>query len=166
MSSEYKTSIYINLRKYFLSRLQKMKDFKRYKEVVHDIIGAAMDVYNELGFGLREPVYQEALTIELNNRRLLCEREKMVNIYYKGEELKQFYKLDLLVENDIIVETKCVIELTSEHRAQLFNYMRLTRKPVGLLINFGDYDNIYGERYVLDDNNLCYRVDKYMMPLQ
>ena len=143
-----------------------MSDFTKYKDCVYEVIGAAMDVYNELGFGLRETVYQEALALELNSRGLLCEREKEVHIFYKGKELKQFYKIDLLVENDIIVETKGVVDLCTEHRTQLFNYMRLTKKPIGLLINFGDYDNLYGERYVLEDNNLCYRVDKNMMPLQ
>ena len=143
-----------------------MSDFTKYKDCVYEVIGAAMDVYNELGFGLRETVYQEALALELNSRGLLCEREKEVHIFYKGKELKQFYKLDLLVENDIIVETKGVVDLCTEHRTQLFNYMRLTKKPIGLLINFGDYDNLYGERYELEDNNLCYRVDKNMMPLQ
>lgn len=143
-----------------------MKDFTRYKDTVYEVIGASMDVYNELGFGLRESVYQEALTLELRHRNILCEREKEVHIFYKGEVLKQFYKLDLLVENEIIVETKGVIELSAEHRLQLFNYMRLTHMPVGLLINFGDYDNLYGERYILDENNLCFRVDKNMQPIQ
>ncbi|MBP5769742.1 MAG: GxxExxY protein [Bacteroidaceae bacterium] len=142
-----------------------MEDYTRFKDIVYEVIGASMDVYNELGFGLREPVYQEALALELHSRGILCEREKMVHIYYKGQELKQFYKLDLLVENEIIVETKGVFELSAEHRAQLFNYMRLTHKPVGLLINFGDYDNLYGERYVLDENNICFRVDKNMRPI-
>lgn len=143
-----------------------MEDLTKYKDIVYEVIGAAMDVYNELGFGLREPVYQEALTLELNNRGLLCEREKMVHIYYKGQELKQFYKLDLLVEDQIIVEVKGVVDVSAEHRAQLFNYMRLTRKPIGLLINFGDYENIYGERYILSENNFCFRVDKNMQILQ
>ena len=143
-----------------------MKDFSKYKDLVYEIIGAAMEVYNELGFGLREPVYQEALALELNTRGILCEREKMVHVYYKGQELQQFYKLDLVVENEIIVETKGVLELCADHRAQLFNYMRLTHKPVGLLINFGDFECLYGERYVLEDNNICFRVDKNMQPIQ
>ncbi|MBP5769744.1 MAG: GxxExxY protein [Bacteroidaceae bacterium] len=143
-----------------------MRDFTKYKDCVYEVIGAAMDVYNELEFGLRETVYQEALALELISRGILCEREKEVHIFYKDEELKQFYKLDLLVENDIIVETKGVVELCAEHRAQLFNYIRLTKKPVGILINFGDYKNIQGERYVLEENNFCYRVDKNMRTLQ
>ena len=143
-----------------------MTDMLRYKDLVYEVIGASMEVYNELGFGLREAVYQEALALELGNRGILCEREKQVNIFYKGQELKQYYKLDVLVQNDIIVEVKGVTELSSEHRTQLFNYLRLTHKPVGLLINFGDRENLYGERYILDKNNICYRVDKNMHPLQ
>lgn len=136
--------------------------FEKYKTIVYQIIGAAMDVYNELGFGLRESVYQEALKIELEERNIPCEREKLVNIFYKQRPMEQFYKLDLLVDNSIIVEMKSVMELSSDHRSQLFNYMRLTHMPVGLLINFGDPDNLLGERYVRLDDNICYRVDKNM----
>ena len=138
-----------------------MESFAQYKTIVYDIIGAAMEVYNELGFGLREPVYQEALMMELQTRNIVCEREKMVNIYYKGQKMDQFYKLDMLVEDTIIIETKSVYELAADNRSQLFNYMRLTGKPVGILINFGNYLNIQGERYVLSDG-FCYRVDKNM----
>ena len=66
-----------------------MRDFAKYKDSVYEVIGAAMDVYNELGFGLRETVYQEALALELNSRGILCERQKEVHIYYKGEASKQ-----------------------------------------------------------------------------
>lgn len=139
-----------------------MLNFEEYKQVVYDIIGASMDVYNELGFGLRESVYQKALEIELKERSILCEREKYVHIYYKKHELKQFYKLDMLVNGNVIVELKSAQELTSDHRLQLFNYMRLTHMPVGLLINFGDIDILQGERYVRDSLNYCHRVDKNM----
>lgn len=139
-----------------------MLNFEEYKQVVYDIIGASMDVYNELGFGLRESVYQEALEIELKERSILCEREKYVHIYYKKHELKQFYKLDMLVNGNVIVELKSAQELISDHRLQLFNYMRLTHMPVGLLINFGDIDILQGERYVRDSLNYCHRVDKNM----
>ena len=142
-----------------------MLNFEEYKQVVYDIIGASMDVYNELGFGLRESVYQEALEIELKERGILCEREKCVHIYYKQQELKQFYKLDMLVNGDIIVELKSALELSPDHRSQLFNYMRLTHMPVGILINFGDMDNLQGERYVRDSLNFCHRVDKNMQIL-
>lgn len=142
-----------------------MHEFEKYKNIVYQTIGAAMDVYNELGFGLREPVYQESLEIELHERGIKCEREKNVSIYYKQYELKQYYKLDFLVEDKIIVELKSASELTSDHRSQLFNYMRLTHLPVGLLINFGDTELLQGERYIQDSNNVCHRVDKNMQPI-
>ena len=73
-------------------------------------------------------------------------------------------RLDMLV-NDVIVELKAVVELSSEHRMQLFNYMRLTKKEVGLLINFGER-MLHVERYCYDKKtNMCYRVDKNMMPV-
>ena len=143
-----------------------MKHFERYKKTVYEIIGAAMDVYNELGFGLRESVYQEALALELVTRDLSCEREKQVNIFYKQQQLQQLYKLDLLIDNEIIIETKSVSELNADHRSQLFNYMRLTQKDIGILINFGNAEQLQGERYVRDSDNICYRVDKNMQPLQ
>ena len=124
-----------------------------------------MVVYNELGFGLKESVYQEALALELNSRGILCEREKYVNIYYKGQQLKQFYKMDLIVEKNIVIETKGVTEIIPEHRAQLFNYMRLANLPLGLLLNFGDHLQLKGERYVMDEEKVCYRVDKNMQLL-
>ena len=139
-----------------------MDSFEKYKQIVYNIIGAAMDVYNELGFGLREPIYQEALEIELLKRGVLCEREKAVHVFYKQQELKQFYKIDFLVDNTIIVEVKSVCELNADHRSQLFNYMRLTHLPVGLLINFGNTEILQGERYIREDDNICYRVDKNM----
>ena len=143
-----------------------MNHFERYRKTVYEIIGAAMDVYNELGFGLRESVYQEALALELTTRDFLCEREKQVNVFYKGQQLQQLYKLDLLIDDEIIIETKSVSELNADHRSQLFNYMRLTQKEVGLLINFGNAEQLQGERYTRDCDNICYRVDKHMQPLQ
>ena len=78
--------------------------------------------------------------------------------------MDKFYKMDLVVD-DIIVELKAVESLTSEHRAQLFNYLRLTQKPIGLLINFGE-SNLHSERYVFDKEfNECYLVDKYLEPI-
>ena len=139
-------------------------DILKYKDLVYKIIGAAMEVHGVLGYGLLEPVYQEALSRELNLRHVYNEREKEIDIYYKGEKMDKFYKMDLVVD-DIIVELKAVESLTSEHRAQLFNYLRLTQKPIGLLINFGE-SNLHSERYVFDkDNNECYLVDKYLDPV-
>lgn len=135
-----------------------------YKWTVYSVIDCAMEVYNELGFGLAESIYQEAMSIELNSRGIENECEVNVDIYYKGMKMVKKCRLDMLV-NDVIVELKAVVELSSEHRMQLFNYMRLTKKEVGLLINFGER-MLHAERYCYDKKtNMCYRVDKNMMPV-
>ena len=141
-----------------------VKEFKKYKDVVYKIIGAAMTVHDELNWGLLEPIYNEALHMELLDRGIANEREKQVQCYYKGRLMEKFYQMDIVVD-DIVVELKSVNELNSAHRAQLFNYLRLTKKPVGLLINFGT-DSLQGERYGYDaDTNECILLDKNMDPV-
>lgn len=140
-----------------------MTDFKAYKETVYQIIGAAMRVHGELGWGLLEPIYNEALSIELREKGIDNEPEKLLQCYYKQHPMKKFYKMDLLV-GDVIVELKSVNELVSEHRAQLFNYLRLTKKPIGLLINFGE-KSLRGERYAfVEDTNECILLNRQMEP--
>lgn len=116
-----------------------------YKDIVYKIIGAAMTVHKELRWGLAEPIYNEALHLELLNLGIDNEREVHLPCYYKGQLLSKYYKMDIVV-GDIIVELKSVDEIISEHRMQLFNYLRLTHKPIGLLINFGS-KHLEGERY-------------------
>lgn len=138
---------------------------KHYQDIVYKIIGAAMEVYNELGWGLLEPIYQEALKMELDLQGINAEREVKIPCYYKNHKMEKFYSIDLKVD-DVIIELKAVSELSSEHRSQLFNYMRLTQSPIGLLINFGSSDFLQGERYMLDlESGECYRLDKNMDPL-
>ena len=140
-------------------------DYTKYRDLVYKIIGAAMEVHGELGYGLLEPVYQEALSRELSIRHIDNVREKEIEIYYKGVKMDKFYKMDLVVD-DIIVELKAVESVVPEHRAQLFNYLRLTQKPIGVLINFGE-KNLHSERYIYDkDTNECYLVDKYLDPVE
>ena len=140
-------------------------DYTKYRDLVYKIIGAAMEVHGELGYGLLEPVYQEALSRELSIRHIDNVREKEIEIYYKGVKMDKFYKMDLVVD-DIIIELKAVESVASEHRAQLFNYLRLTQKPIGVLINFGE-KNLHSERYIYDkDSNECYLVDKYLDPVE
>ena len=139
-------------------------DFKKYKDTVYQIIGAAMEVHSELNWGLLEPVYNEALHLELLDRGIANEREKQLPCYYKHHKLEKFYQMDIVV-GDIVVELKSVEELNSAHRAQLFNYLRLTKKPVGLLINFGA-SSLQGERYGYDEEtNECILLDKNMRPV-
>ena len=139
-------------------------DFKKYKDTVYQIIGAAMEVHGELNWGLLEPVYNEALHLELLDRGIQNESEKLLNCYYKHHTMEKFYKMDIVV-GDIVVELKSVDELIGAHRAQLFNYLRLTKKPVGLLINFG-CESLEGERYGYDEEtNECILLDKNMRPV-
>ena len=109
---------------------------KEYKEI-YDVVGAAMEVYNTLGRGLAEPIYQEALAIEMTKRGMTYEREKELKLYYKGTILNKTYFADFYY-NGIIIELKSVFELISEHRAQLFNYMRITKSNRGILFNYGE----------------------------
>ena len=135
----------------------------QYYQIVYDIIGAAYDVHNELGSGLLEPIYNEALHLELLDRGIDNVREQQLPCFYKHHRLEKYYQMDIVV-GDIIVELKSVNELIPAHRSQLFNYLRLTRKPIGLLINFGE-PKLNGERYAFfEDTNSCILLNKDMLP--
>ena len=141
-----------------------MLDISKYSDKVYKIIGAAMTVHSELNWGLLEAVYQESLHLELLDRGIDNKREQEIQIYYKKHLLEKKYKMDIVV-GDIIVELKSVTKLAPAHRAQLCNYLRLTRKPLGLLINFGE-ESLIGERWAYDaDTNECFIVDRYMEPI-
>ena len=136
----------------------------KYANKVYKIIGSAMAVHSEMGWGLLESVYQEALHLELIDRGIPNERELEIPVYYKKHLLDKKYRMDLVVD-DIIVELKSVSKLVSAHRAQLCNYLRLTRKPLGLLINFGEV-NLIGERWAYDEKtNECFIVDRNLEPI-
>ena len=137
---------------------------KIYKDKVYQIIGAAMEVHRELNWGLLEPVYNEALHLELLDRGIGNEREVAIECYYKHHLMEKHYQMDIVV-GDIIIELKSVDDLCSAHRAQLFNYLRLTKKPIGLLINFGQ-ESLQGERYAYnEDTNECILLDRNMNPV-
>jgi len=108
-----------------------------YAKEAFEIIGAAMEVHRILGHGFLESVYQESLAIELKNRNVPFEREKLLTINYKGQELQQYYKADFVCYNEIIVELKALSELSSDHDAQVLNYLKATGFRLGLLVNFG-----------------------------
>jgi len=105
-------------------------------ELTYEIRGAIFDVYNELGPGLLESVYEEALAFELNERGLEVARQVEVPVIYKGNELKTHLRLDLLVNNQVIVELKSVEEMKPVFAKQLLTYLKLMDKRVGLLVNF------------------------------
>ena len=94
----------------------------------YQLMGAAFEVYNHLGYGLSEEIYQESLEIELALREIPFQAKQELTTFYKGQQLKKRYIPDLLVFNGIVVELKAVSELSSDHEAQLFNYMRIARK--------------------------------------
>ena len=100
------------------------------------IIGAAIEVHRTLGPGLLESVYEDCMEIELGLQGLSVERQKTVPLYYKGHKLSTDLRLDLLVENQIIVELKAVTAMQPVFEAQLLTYLRLMNLHLGLLINF------------------------------
>jgi GxxExxY protein len=100
------------------------------------IIGLAMKVHRLMGPGLLESVYLTCLCYELQKAGLVVEREKIVPLYYEGVKLDQSFRLDLLVQQKIIVETKAIETISAIHKAQLLSYLKLSGCPLGLLINF------------------------------
>lgn len=118
------------------------------KEQSYAINGAAMHVYNVLGYGFLESVYQEALEIEFLKRGIPYEREKELKIYYEGKAMRQTYRADFVCYNNIIVDLKAVAHLDDMHRSQIYNYLKATGYKLGLLYNFGHYDGLEYERKV------------------
>ncbi len=108
-----------------------------YKEECYKILGCAMEVHNELGPGFLEAVYQEALSIELTSSRIKHEKEKVIDISYKGEIMAKKYIADFICNEEIVIELKAVSTLKDEHYAQVLNYLKATDLRVALLINFG-----------------------------
>jgi GxxExxY protein len=104
--------------------------------VTHAIIGAALEVHRELGPGILESAYQECMCFELASRGLSVQRQVTLPVVYKTIKLDVGYRPDLIVENQAIVELKCVEKLIRVHEAQLLTYLRLSGIHVGLLINF------------------------------
>ncbi len=107
------------------------------KDEVYSIIGAAMEVHNILGCGFLEPVYQEALEIELSKRNIPYISQKQLPIYYKDNLLKKTYVVDYIAFEKIVIEIKALTHLSSLEEAQLLNYMKAGDHELGLLINFG-----------------------------
>ncbi|MEY3238321.1 MAG: hypothetical protein RI883_2422 [Bacteroidota bacterium] len=108
-----------------------------YKEECYKILGCAMEVHKELGPGFLEAVYQEALSIELASSLVHYEKEKIIDISYKGEIMDKKYIADFVCNEGIIVELKAVSSLKNEHFAQVLNYLKATDLRIALLINFG-----------------------------
>ena len=114
-------------------------------------MGAAFEVYNQLGYGMAEEVYQQSLEIELELRSITFRTKQELAVFYKARQLNTKYKPDLIVFEGIVVELKAVAQLLPEHEAQLFNYMRIAQTPVGYLINFGRKGGLEWKRFILSD---------------
>lgn len=105
-----------------------------------------MEVYNILGYGFKEEVYQEALEKELTLRQIPFEHQPQIHIYYKGEKLEKFYQADIICYGKIIVELKALSELIGENEQQLLNYLKATKMEVGMLLNFGATEGLEHKR--------------------
>jgi GxxExxY protein len=122
-----------------------------FKEEGYKLMGAAFEVYNQLGYGMAEEIYQQSLEIELELRGIPFHSKRELSVFYKQRQLQTSYKPDLLVFEGIVVELKAVVGLVTEHEAQLFNYMRIARQPVGYLVNFGCKDELQWQRFILSE---------------
>ena len=108
------------------------------KDITYDVIGCAFKVYNTLGPGLLERIYQKALVIELRKQGFDVQVEVPVHIIYEGESIGDDLKIDILVNGSLILELKSVERLSDLHKKQLLTYLRLTHQSLGLLINFNE----------------------------
>ena len=122
-----------------------------YKDEGYKFMDAAFEVYNEKGVGLAEDIYQECLEIELELRSIVFQSKQELACFYKGRQLKKRYLPDLYVFDGLAVELKAVTQLLPEHEAQLLNHMRISRQPVGYLVNFGHKDALEWKRFILSE---------------
>lgn len=118
-----------------------------YRDESYKIRGALFAVHNELGCGFLERVYQDALEVEFRLRNIPYEREKSIQIVYKGEPLGEPYRADFVCYDKVIIELKSVSEILDVHRAQIINYLKATKMKLGFLVNFGE-ESINIERIV------------------
>ena len=105
-------------------------------QLTSEIIGSAIEVHRNLGPGLLESTYEECLVFELQERDLIVKRQHEIPVLYKGKKLEQNYRIDLLVNNQVIVELKSIKKIERIHDAQLLTYLKLANKKYGLLLNF------------------------------
>lgn len=109
-----------------------------YRDESYNIRGALFAVHNELGCGYLERVYQDALEVEFRLRNIPYEREKFIQVVYKGEPLGEPYRADFVCYGKVIVELKAVSEILGVHRAQVIHYLKATKMKLGFLVNFGE----------------------------
>jgi GxxExxY protein len=122
-----------------------------FAQLGYDFMGACFEVHRILGGGLLEEIYQESLELELTMRSISFAAKHLLTIYYKDRQLKKLYVPDLLVADQIMVEIKSCKSLIPDHESQLLNYMRICRKPVGYLVNFGPMKKLEWKRFILSE---------------
>ena len=119
-----------------------------YKEEVYSIVGAAFEVYNELGVGFLEAVYQDALEEEFKLRKIPNTSQQEIQVMYKGKPLRKSYVADLVAYGKVIVEIKAIDHLTPREYSQVINYLKATDFKLGVLINFGAEKEMEWKRVV------------------
>src|SRR6266496_612463 len=122
-----------------------------FKDEGYRFMAAAFEVYNDRGHGMAEEIYQECLEIELQMQSMPFHAKQELKCFYKGKELKKRYIPDLFVFGCLVVELKSVSVLLPEHEAQLLNYLRISRQPVGYLVNFGHKGTLEWKRFILSE---------------
>ena len=128
-----------------------------YQDLTAEIIRCFYIVYNKLGYGFLEKVYEKSLKYELEKTGFQVERQKPINVYYETELVGEYYA-DLLVENKVIIELKTSVAICEEHENQLINYLKATEVEVGLLLNFGKKPEI--KRKAFSNSNKYNTLDK------
>jgi GxxExxY protein len=126
--------------------IDRSKEFE-HKDLTYQIIAAAFEVHNVLGYGFLENVYEKALLRELRARHLFADPQREIKVCYKVEEVGSYYA-DIVVNDEITLELKAVETLNKAHEAQLLNYLKATSKRIGILINFGK-EKVEYKRFVL-----------------
>ena len=125
-------------------------DYKdtKYKELTEKVIGIFYKVYNNLGYGFLENVYENAMMLDFKKENIIAVSQYAIKVFYEGEIVGEYFA-DILVDGKVIAEIKAVKNLALEHEAQLLNYLKATDKEVGLLLNFGPKPEI--KRKVFDN---------------
>lgn len=138
-----------------MTQMGQMDTDYLFQEETREIIAAFYEVYNALGYGFLEKVYQNAFYQELQRRGFRCEPQKHIEVYFKGRKVGDYFP-DIVVNDCIILELKAVETLCPEHEAQLINYLRSTEIEIGLLLNFGLRPQVYRRIFTNDRKpNLC-----------
>ncbi len=114
----------------------KSKENYKYSDITNKIIKAFYNVYNQLGYGFLEKVYENALIIELKKLGFYCLQQHPIEVFYEGVRVGQYFA-DIIVNNCVIIELKAAVSLCEDHEYQLINYLKSTDIEVGLLLNFG-----------------------------